>query len=100
MDTDIFDVLLLIGRPASGKSEIIDFLKRCPADLRRARYHLGMPDVQDDFPMAMDMIAQGRIDVSPILTHCLPFDQVQRGYEMFMNRTDGAIKVVLNHDGV
>jgi threonine dehydrogenase-like Zn-dependent dehydrogenase len=57
------------------------------------------PDVQDDFPMAMDMITQGRIDVSPIITHVLPFDQVQRGYEMFMNRTDGAIKVVLNHDG-
>jgi hypothetical protein len=51
MDTGFFDVLLLIGRPASGKSEIIDFLKHCPADLRRARYHLGRLDVQDDFPM-------------------------------------------------
>lgn len=27
------------------------------------------PDVQNDFPLAMDMITQRRIDVSPIITH-------------------------------
>lgn len=58
------------------------------------------PDVLNDFPMAMDMITQGRIDVAPIITHRLPFEQVQKGFEMFVNRTDGAIKVVLNYDGV
>jgi threonine dehydrogenase-like Zn-dependent dehydrogenase len=57
------------------------------------------PDVQNDLPLAMDMIVQGRINVAPILTHLLPFDQVQRGFEMFTDRTDGAIKVVLNYDG-
>ncbi len=46
-----FDVLLLIGRPASGKSEIIDFLSRLPAELRRQRYHLDRLEVLDDFPM-------------------------------------------------
>ncbi len=57
------------------------------------------PDVQNDFPMAMDMIVQGRVNVAPMITHVLPFEAAQRGFEMFVNRTDGAIKVVLNYDG-
>ncbi len=51
MDPGTFPVLLLIGRPASGKSEIIDFLKHLGAEIRRERYHLGDLDVLDDFPM-------------------------------------------------
>lgn len=58
------------------------------------------PDVQNDFPMAMDMITQGRVNVAPIITHRLPFDRVQQGFEMFVNHTDGAIKVILNYNGV
>jgi hypothetical protein len=50
MTDDIFEVLLLIGRPASGKSEIIDFLTRTPVEERR-RFHIGEMDVLDDFPM-------------------------------------------------
>ncbi|OGN74344.1 MAG: hypothetical protein A2X25_05490 [Chloroflexi bacterium GWB2_49_20] len=46
-----FDLLILIGRPASGKSEIIDFLKHLPAKTRRERYHLVKLDILDDFPM-------------------------------------------------
>jgi hypothetical protein len=45
-----FEALLLVGRPASGKSEIIDYLARLPARTRRQRYHLGTLDVLDDFP--------------------------------------------------
>jgi len=57
-------------------------------------------DVQNDFPLAMDMIAQGRIDVSPIITHDIPFTQVQRGFEMAFHKTDNAIKIVLNYDNI
>ena len=56
------------------------------------------PEFQNDIPLAMDMIVQGRVNVSPIISHKLPFDRVQRGFEIFTRQTDGAIKVVLNYD--
>jgi hypothetical protein len=51
MGRESFDVLILTGRPASGKSEIIDFLTRTPPEERRRRFHLAELDVLDDFPM-------------------------------------------------
>lgn len=48
---DTFDVLILIARPAAGKSEIIHYLKNTPLDLRRGRFHIGRIDEIDDFPM-------------------------------------------------
>jgi hypothetical protein len=48
---DTFEILILIGRPASGKSEIIDFLQRAAPEVRRARFHIAGLDVLDDFPM-------------------------------------------------
>jgi len=51
MAGDIFKVLILNGRPASGKSETIDFLKKMPAEERRRRFHIGELDEIDDFPM-------------------------------------------------
>ena len=40
-----------MGRPASGKSEIIDYLSKLDPDQRRSRFHLGELEVVDDFPM-------------------------------------------------
>jgi hypothetical protein len=51
MSHDAFDTILLIGRPASGKSEIIHFLKHLPDDARRERFHIATLEVHDDFPM-------------------------------------------------
>ena len=56
------------------------------------------PDVVPNFSLARDLIAQGRIDVSPIVTHTLPFSEIQKGYELFVDRKDGAIKVVLDYE--
>lgn len=46
-----FDVLLLIARPAAGKSEIIDHLKNTPIEQRIKQYHIGEFEEIDDFPM-------------------------------------------------
>jgi hypothetical protein len=46
-----FPILILIGRPASGKSEIIDYLAHCQPEERLRRFHIAQMDVLDDFPM-------------------------------------------------
>lgn len=46
-----FPILILIGRPASGKSEIIDYLAHCEPEERLHRFHIAQMDVLDDFPM-------------------------------------------------
>ncbi|MHC1784683.1 MAG: hypothetical protein AB9891_18355 [Anaerolineaceae bacterium] len=46
-----FDIVLLTGRPGSGKSEVIDYLKRTPLDERLRRFHIGKFEEIDDFPM-------------------------------------------------
>ena len=55
------------------------------------------PNPQKDYTIARDWIVQGRLDVRPMLTHVLPFEQIQEGFDMFLNRPaeSGAIKVVL-----
>jgi threonine dehydrogenase-like Zn-dependent dehydrogenase len=56
------------------------------------------PDLVPNFSLSRDMIAQGRIDVSPLVTHVLPFQEIQKAYELFIDRKDGAIKVFLNYE--
>jgi len=50
-NNNTFDILLLIARPAAGKSEIIDHLKRTDIDQRIRNYHIGEFEEIDDFPM-------------------------------------------------
>lgn len=43
----------------------------------------------------LDLIQQGQIDPSFVITHKLPLDQAPHGYEIFKNKKDNCIKVVL-----
>jgi hypothetical protein len=45
------DVLILLGRPAAGKSEILAHLRNTELSERIQKYHIGRFDVIDDFPM-------------------------------------------------
>ena len=47
----IFEVILLLGRPAAGKSEILEYLNNIDKKTRMERFHIGEIDVIDDFPM-------------------------------------------------
>ncbi len=46
-----FDILLLIARPAAGKSEVIKYLKQTGVQERIDRFHVGRFEEIDDFPM-------------------------------------------------
>jgi hypothetical protein len=50
MDKKTFDIIILNGRPAAGKSEVIDYLKKIPVKERIERFHVGEFIEIDDFP--------------------------------------------------
>jgi threonine dehydrogenase-like Zn-dependent dehydrogenase len=58
------------------------------------------PDVQHDFPLAVELIASGVIDVKPLITHKFPFLKAQDAFTLFSQRSDGAMKVILETEGV
>jgi len=51
MNNKNFEVIILLGRSAAGKSEVIDYLKKTPLEERQHRFHLGKFEEIDDFPM-------------------------------------------------
>jgi threonine dehydrogenase-like Zn-dependent dehydrogenase len=54
------------------------------------------PDFTKDFPLAMRWIAEGRVDVSPIITHRFPLRDIQTAFDTFRDRKDGALKVFID----
>lgn len=51
MGKNTFDIIILNGRPASGKSEVIDYIKKTSPQERADRFHIAEFDDIDDFPM-------------------------------------------------
>lgn len=49
MSANNFPVLIITGRPAAGKSEVIDFLKKCDPKERLQRFHIAEFEELDDF---------------------------------------------------
>jgi hypothetical protein len=54
MGKENFDIIILNGRPAAGKSEIIDYLKHISITERLKRFHIGEFEELDDFPILWD----------------------------------------------
>lgn len=55
----------------------------------------GQTHVQRYLRPLLDMIEQGKIDPSFIVTHHVPLEQAPEAYELFKKKQDGCIKVVL-----
>jgi threonine dehydrogenase-like Zn-dependent dehydrogenase len=53
------------------------------------------PDFERDFPLAMRWIGEGRVNVKPLITHRFPLAQIQEAFDVFCDRKEGALKVVV-----
>ena len=54
-----------------------------------------IPPVKNAMASLGRMIARGVLDPSPLVSHVLPLDDVQRAYELVANKRDNALKVLL-----
>lgn len=53
--------ILLLGRPASGKSEFIDFMKTVSDADRASKYHIGQFKEMDDFPWLWEKFMEDNV---------------------------------------
>ena len=53
------------------------------------------PDFERTFPLAMQWLAEGRVDLTPLLTHRFPLERIQDAFDLFRDRQGGAIKVLV-----
>ncbi len=93
--------LLYFGVPnkEEGRGVIsLDFLRMFSNEIRIITT-VG-PNPHADYSPALQWITEGRIDVRPILTHILPFAEIQTAFTMAFEEPEkhGAVKVVLSFD--
>ncbi|CCQ94438.1 putative oxidoreductase [[Clostridium] ultunense Esp] len=62
---------------------------------RNITLKMGQAPVIHYMPEIYRMIVEERIDPTDIITHRLPLEEAQHGYEVFDTKSDGCIKVVL-----
>jgi threonine dehydrogenase-like Zn-dependent dehydrogenase len=43
----------------------------------------------------MDVVAAGRVDLKPLVTHRFKLDQIEEAYELFAHQRDGVLKVAI-----
>ena len=43
----------------------------------------------------MNVVASGRVDLKPLVTHRFKLDQIEEAYELFANQRDGVLKVAI-----
>ena len=47
----------------------------------------------------MNVLAAGRANLRPLVTHSFPLSRIEEAYDLFAQRRDGVIKVAITPDG-
>lgn len=51
-----------------------------------------------DCEEVLNLIAQGKIDTTPLITHRFPLSRINEAYRLFENKEDGVIKIAIYND--
>lgn len=62
---------------------------------RNINIRTGQAPVIPYMPILYNLLAEGKVDPSDIITHRLPLSEAEHGYDVFDTKTEGCIKVVL-----
>ncbi len=62
---------------------------------RNITLKMGLAPVTHYIPVIYQMLKDGIVDPSDIITHRLPIDKAPHAYDIFNERKDGCIKVLL-----
>ena len=52
--------------------------------------------VVESVKTCVELVFQGRLDFSYLVTHRLPFDRLSDAYELYSNKKDNSIKVLMS----
>lgn len=86
----------LFGVPKQATLSVnVDVLLRKNARLITSVEAQGERDLRS-FRLAVRMIADGRIDVAPLVSHVLPVEEAPTAFDLALTRRDGAVKVLLD----
>lgn len=61
---------------------------------KNATLRFGVTD-QSNMAFLLDLLRTGQVDVSPLLTHVMPLSEFEAAFEMFANKSDNCLKVLL-----
>ena len=51
-----------------------------------------------DCEEVLKLIAEGKIDTTPLITHRFPLSQIEEAYRIFENKEDGVIKIAVYNE--
>ena len=90
--TKAFGQILFFGVPAT----TIDGVALRAAMMKNLTISTSLhPDFNRTFPLAMQWISEGRVNLSPIITHRFLLRELQTAFDTFRDRVDGAQKVLV-----
>ena len=50
------------------------------------------------FDEVLSLIAEGKIDTTPLITHRFALKDIEKAYDIFENKLDGVIKIAITND--
>ncbi|HZG71184.1 MAG TPA: zinc-dependent alcohol dehydrogenase [Chondromyces sp.] len=62
---------------------------------RNINIRSGQAPIIHYMPHIYELVSKGKVDIGDVITHILPLDEAEKGYEYFDTKTDNCIKVIL-----